>query len=341
MLEQLQKALSDAFSLATLERMVTFKLHKDLYDYAAPGNKQDVIFDLLDAATRENFVEELIVGARAFNPNNETLREFARQYGLESTGKNTQELERIIVAANENLDPVQLRQWIFEAETRVCRMEVSTPRGITYGTGFLVAPAVVMTNYHVLSEVIAKNVSPDKVVCRFDFKRTLARTVESGVECKLAADWLIDQSEVGPFDEPASDQLDFAVVRLSAEPPRAGDQGSVRGYYQLNNTPVPTADAALFIMQHPSARAAELAMDTKAVIGTNNARTRIRYRTNTEAGSSGSPCFTSKFELAALHHLGDPNTDPAQKPAYNQGIPIGLITARLKAGPQAATLGLA
>jgi hypothetical protein len=341
MLEQFQKALSDAFTLTTLERMVEFKLSKDLYDYAAPGNKQEVIFDLLDAATREGFLEELIVGARAFNPKNDSLREFARQYGLESTGKTTQELERLIVAANENLDPVQLRQWIFEAETRVCRMEISTPLGMKFGTGFLIAPAIVMTNHHVLNEVIAKEVAPDNVICRFDYKRTLARTVERGLECRLAADWLIDRSETGPLDEPTSDQLDYAVVQLSAELPGAADRESVRGYYQLANPPVPAENAALFIMQHPSARAAELAMDTQAVIGPNNAKTRIRYRTNTEAGSSGSPCFTAKFELTALHHSGDPNFDPAHKPAYNQGIPIGLIAARLKAGPHAAKVGLA
>lgn len=113
MLQQLHQALSDAYTLHTLERMVTFKLERDLYDLAAPGNKQQVIFELLAAAQREGFLEKLIVGARAFNPGNEGLRDFSRQYGLESTRKSTQELERIVDETGRNLDPVQLRQSIF------------------------------------------------------------------------------------------------------------------------------------------------------------------------------------------------------------------------------------
>lgn len=45
MREQLQGALSDAFSLQTLQRTVRFKLDKDLYDYASPqDDKQNANF---------------------------------------------------------------------------------------------------------------------------------------------------------------------------------------------------------------------------------------------------------------------------------------------------------
>lgn len=80
--------------------------------------------------------------------------------------------------------------------------------------------------------------------------------------------------------------------------------------------------------------------DTKAIIGMNQASTRVRYRTNTEGGSSGSPCFTPDFELVALHHSGDPNFDPAHKPTYNQGIPMSLIAQRLSDHGHGGALGL-
>ena len=48
----------------------------------------------------------------------------------------------------------------------------------------------------------------------------------------------------------------------------------------------------------------KLALESNAVV--NVTPTRVQYRTNTLGGSSGSPCFTQKWELAALHHRGDP-----------------------------------
>jgi V8-like Glu-specific endopeptidase len=55
---------------------------------------------------------------------------------------------------------------------------------------------------------------------------------------------------------------------------------------------------------------------------------RLRYRNNTEPGSSGSPVFTLAWELVALHHAGAPGPEPA---SYNQGIPMARIKAYLAA----------
>ena len=71
----------------------------------------------------------------------------------------------------------------------------------------------------------------------------------------------------------------------------------------------------------------KLAMDTQAVIGRNSNGTRIKYRTNTEPGSSGSPCFTMDWDIVALHHYGDPQW---QAPLFNQGVPIQLIRQRIE-----------
>jgi V8-like Glu-specific endopeptidase len=70
----------------------------------------------------------------------------------------------------------------------------------------------------------------------------------------------------------------------------------------------------------------KLALDTQAVIGLNGNGTRIRYRTNTDPGSSGSPVFTMDWDIVALHHYGDPNW---QNALFNQGVPIELIRQRI------------
>ena len=65
------------------------------------------------------------------------------------------------------------------------------------------------------------------------------------------------------------------------------------------------------------------------VIGLNENGTRLKYKVNTEGGSSGAPCFNTTLDLLALHHSGDPNFDPAHKPQYNEGIPIDAIVKLL------------
>jgi hypothetical protein len=330
-----QKVFSQAFTLQTLERMVMLKLRRDLYDYAAPGDKQQVVFELLGAADRQGFLEQLVLGAREFNPGNEALRDLACAYGLESTRRSTLQLQTVIDATKPSLAPAEFREKIFEAELRVCRVEIPVNGDLVRGTGFLVADSLVMTNYHVAEPLITGQVAPAKARVRFDFKATPTKTVNTGTVVGLADPCCHDWSEVGPLEEPSPNQLDYAILRLAAAPPPLGE--AQRGAYQLRADAVEWAEhAPLFIMQHPAGRQLELAMDTDAVLGANGAGTRVRYRTRTEHGSSGSPCFTPDFELVALHQAGD----PAFTDRFNQGVPISAIVELLRGRGKAAELGL-
>jgi hypothetical protein len=104
-----------------------------------------------------------------------------------------------------------------------------------------------------------------------------------------------------------------------------------------------TARPALFILQHPDGRPLELAIDTNAVtalVPAQGSATRVRYRTNTEPGSSGSPCFSADWTLIALHHSGDPKYEKfGAKPEYNEGIPIAAIRTLLTNRGLASQLG--
>jgi V8-like Glu-specific endopeptidase len=55
--------------------------------------------------------------------------------------------------------------------------------------------------------------------------------------------------------------------------------------------------------------------------------TRVTYKTNTQEGSSGSPCFDEDWQLVALHHSGDPRMKQAAE--FNEGIPLAAIRARM------------
>ena len=101
---------------------------------------------------------------------------------------------------------------------------------------------------------------------------------------------------------------------------------------QLTYTPSPTLAFGNVLANDTDADT----LDTKAVLKTPElGALRIRYATNTEGGSSGSPVFTLEWGLAALHHYGDP---VYAHPKWNQGVPIDLIRARIEQNPAAVAL---
>lgn len=353
---QLNNILRAAFLPPDFDQMIWHRLNQRVYDMAPQNaNYKTAVSAVIDYANMGGWLDQLILKAREANPGNPQLLEFTRSFGLTSLSPQvtSQELERNIKVKNPMLD---LNVWLKQAgemESRICRIEVETEEGTPLtGTGFLFGgPDVVMTNYHVMEALIkwqkkektARGLSavPEKVECRFDFKRTDNGTVlNEGLTYKLAdADhWLIDYSEDYPLDqEPPDDRLDYALIRLAeaAGEDTIGDKGSEagaqRGYIPFPANPFdPQPASGLCIMQHPRGDPLKLAIDSAGVLGINASKNRLRYETNTETGSSGSPCFTMKWELVALHHSGDPDFDPAHKPTFNEGITMTAITKLIK-----------
>jgi hypothetical protein len=159
---------------------------------------------------------------------------------------------------------------------------------------------------------------------RFDYKTDATGVeVRRGAEYKLAQDWLIDSS-------PTND-LDYALLRVDGKPgaeAAGGRTGSpVRGWL----TPHPqnvVPNQPLFVYQHPQGRPLQVALDR--VLSVDGKL--VRYSTNTEAGSSGSPAFNSELDLVALHHGGQ----NSRIPQYNEGI---LFNAILQKPRVTAALG--
>ena len=340
------KALLDAYTYNRLERMLQFRLDKELAHIVAPGTFEDVVFDLIRVAEMEAWTDQLLLAARESNPGNAALLAFGQQLGL--APENTpprRELEKIIRTTNSFLDITQWRERLGEIEGRVCRVEIQNQ---PYGTGILLAPDAVMTNYHVVESVIEAEYGfqPSDVVLRFDYRQLKdGTTLSQGKEYRLLTtetDWLIDHSPYSPVDMelepkpglPEPDQLDYALLRVDGSP---GDESvgekpepgaPPRGWIEIPGTAYDfPPDTPLFVVQHPKGAPLKLALDTNAVIGLNGNDTRVAYRTNTEPGSSGSPVFDQNWNLVALHHSGDPDSI---MPSYNEGVPFSAIVALLQ-----------
>lgn len=249
-------------------------------------------------------------------------------------------LENIVNAAAGFADIAVFRQGLAEAEVRTARIEIG---GKAKGTGFLVGESLLLTNWHVVKNGV------DGAIARFDHKVLPGGTVASkGRSVPLASKWLEahsphDSDSVEISDEgPRTGTWDFALVRL-AQPVASQGIGpeplvanaEPRGYFELVGTPYDFDPAEpLLIVGHPDARPTQLSYASPSGVRHTLHLSRIRYQTNTEAGSSGSPVFNREWRVVALHHVGGPTSHAGefnpQTGDFNQGIAIAAIVSNLK-----------
>jgi hypothetical protein len=308
-----------------------------------------IVFVLLKKAEDDSWTAELLQALRAPRPNNQKLLAFAQQFELAPATLPSPELELLIKAGDQFLDVVSWRMTLVERESQVCRIERD---GEARGTGFLVGPSIVLTNYHVVEDVIGGDVGPERIALRFDYK-VLAdgKAVSPGKEYTLAPDWDIAHSrysdldtQVDPGTVPGTDELDYALLRVAGTPDRdgvAGPKGTDVKAPRRGFIPVPPPSPPhawetrkdLMILQHPDGQPLKLAMRSDGVTATlpdAKVPTRVRYTTRTSPGSSGSPCFDFSWRLVALHHGGDPKyAEFDVSPDFNEGIPLAAILRSL------------
>ncbi|MEM7128713.1 MAG: trypsin-like peptidase domain-containing protein [Chloroflexota bacterium] len=369
-LQLVQNTLANAFTIEELRRLLRFKLNQNLDRIAFGEDYDTVLFRVLGKAESEWWTHQLILSAHEMKPNNGDLLALAEYFSLAPTNTpNRSNLEKLIQASNSFLDIATWRSALGLLESQVCSILINNQHA---GTGFLLGSDVVMTNYHVMESVIKQTPGhePDKVLLRFDYKMLSKdilpklgdniqiseswisnnQVTNEGVTYTLAEDWLVDSSQYSPFDlrpmpkggTPSTDQLDYALLRTAKSPGNdavggSGDpQAPKRGWMKPVENHNFLEKKAIFIAQHPMGAPLKLALDTEAVTQLNENQTRVFYRTNTEPGSSGSPCFDENWNLVALHHAGDPNS---LMPAWNEGIPFGPIMALLRSRGKDKELG--
>lgn len=87
--KKLKEALIDAFpSAAALEQMLAYELEKSLRVITGEGSLQNIVFDLIQAANAQGWINELICAACITNPGNLKLQDIAKEVLTNSkTGK--------------------------------------------------------------------------------------------------------------------------------------------------------------------------------------------------------------------------------------------------------------
>jgi endonuclease G len=204
-------------------------------------------------------------------------------------------LERII--GKSDLLPINYLEIGLNASKSVCRVQVRNESGNLqgYGTGFMVSSSLMMTNNHVL---------PDPNSC----KRSLADfnyEDDANFVPKNTKTFFLESDRF--FYTSPKDKLDFTIVAVK---PTAVDGTPLSGFGNLEL--IEQSGKALLgeyvsIIQHPEGQQKTVSIRENQVIDTIDQY--IHYKTDTQAGSSGSPVFNDQWDLVALHHSGIPAKD--------------------------------
>jgi hypothetical protein len=334
----LRFAIVDAFTAATLNMFLVGDLNKPaLGVIVASGPFEQQVFDLIEVARSEGWTEELIAGLQAARPANRVVRNLpdamrmAASQVPPSAVSAGMTLEKIVRDAGF----VDLHAWsdkLVGIGQATCRIEYAANGGKGYGTGILVADDMVLTNFHVVQDYIENGHSGAGIGCRFDYARD-AKGLDQGRLVPLAdgAAWVLAHSPYDPADvsgvgNPAPDNLDFALLRLSESIGAEEINGGKRRRIAVARNFAPKPKAPVFIVQHPEGGPMVMAIGV-VLDNAGLAELRLRYDTDTKPGSSGSGVFDQNLNLVALHHAGDPKAKLSA--SYNAGIPIGRIIDRL------------
>ena len=215
-------------------------------------------------------------------------------------------------------------------ERQICRIE--RLNGQPLGTGFLVAPDLVMTAEHVVNPSRGPAPPPDQQPdfrARFDYAISpQTGALLEGMPYEVdASRWLVASSP--PFGASGTRTVDTAVIRL-LQPvglSRPDDHSDVRGWVDLAGPAAGVLEnSSLAIMQHPEGGPLKLSLNTQAVLGIDTASGRLMYRTDTMPGSSGAPCFDLDWNFVAMHE----GRDVRGGGNHNQGIPLSMIRGWLE-----------
>jgi Trypsin-like peptidase domain/Effector-associated domain 1 len=208
--------------------------------------------------------------------------------------------EAIVLENAGMVKPGQWRAQMTARESAVCQILYLND---AIGTGFLVGPDLVMSNWHVFEDQTKGQLRAlGDFATRFDYRAAAgAAPASNGKTVAIKAD-------AGYLASSPKTDLDYVLFQLGS---RAADEvvdhNATRDYLRPASREFDMYEAAL-VLQHPKGRSLELAIGpTIGWIDDAHKGEIYAHYANTDEGSSGSPCFTCKWELAAIHHRSDPH----------------------------------
>ncbi len=224
--------------------------------------------------------------------------------GMDSTA----DIKEKIIGEN-TLRDIYILNLALEASKAVVR--IATPKGA--GTGFMIAPDLLMTNNHVINS--------QEVGEKSNFSYNYQLDI-NGKECPTQ---IIGALPDGAFY--TNKELDYTVITLKEVP----DFGKPL----IFKSKLMRRDDRVAIIQHPGGHLKKISIQNNFVAYADNQV--LQYTTSTEPGSSGSPVFDDDFQVVGIHHSGGMLVEPNTQQRYlrNAGTSaIALLNDLQKNAPE-------
>lgn len=344
--EKLRDAFLSAFRRQEdLEQFLLYKFGEHLNHITAGGSQRQQVTDVIEWAESRGLLIQLIERAHAANPGNELLSKvyddtFSRQQDDSADYFDSTLTDRNIEPTLPPVEARDLEALIFgwQSDTRLpysfiqdallagrSIAHLTVPRwlngkraaGVAFGTGWLIAPGVVITNYHVIAARDTRREQPpsiqdfeaqaQSVIFRFDYYTDAGTYIESE-NARLIA---------------SNSKLDYALLEL-ADPQKIADRVALR----LADDQVGLIRGSrLNIAQHPGGGPLRYAIRNNFYVSASSAPGAIRYQTDTERGASGSPVCTDQWEVVALHRASSqvPENQPPQEVIAGNPVTVTVL----------------
>ena len=268
-----------------------------------------------------------------------------------------EQLQAALEARTRSMSFLPARQFWNEAAPRICAVVVPKMGETRLGTGFLVAPDMIVTAFHTVSHLVhdGKPRAGIEPVAVFDFYRGVKikglTPRDVGRWIPFHEDWLVTWSGHlswdGRVDIPDPEQtealrsnLDFALIRLAQPVGHEISQengGRRRQWFEVtSNPPQLQPGQRLSIPQHPAGYPQTI--DFGVFVTECPSAARIRYDVESFPGTSGAPCFALEgdaFPLVGMHNAayipkpGGQATNLRGVAVLNQAVRFDLIAARI------------
>ena len=214
------------------------------------------------------------------------------------TGLDSSPAEEIIIGEDEKVSVTFLENGLSAARSVARIMVPRTIGGHAFGTSWLIAPGLLLTNYH----VIQARGKHEQVATAQEFQQ----------QAKDSMVWFGYDHDANSYTEyhcteviHANKDLDYVVLRIAE---KSIDDVPLSNWGFLRIVRIQqhlTPGIRLNVIQHPGGRLKEIALRTNFYIGSVADSARFHYLSDTEGGSSGSPVLNDDWQVLGLHHAWD------------------------------------
>ncbi|KQN97099.1 DNA/RNA non-specific endonuclease [Paenibacillus sp. Leaf72] len=220
-------------------------------------------------------------------------------------------LERLI--GNNDLFPLHYLEKGLRVAKSICRIVIKDGNGRNegFGTGFMVAPNLLLTNNHVL---------PDKDYA-LSSRAQFNYEVDENFNPRTVQEFQLSPNQLYITNK----DLDYTLVAIQGMSAEGVDIQEFGFLPLIKQTGKALLGEYVSIIQHPKG-------DFKAVVLRENQITDIldnfiHYSADTEPGSSGSTVFNDQWQVIALHHSSVPDPNHDGQFIANEGVRVSSILA--------------